>query len=415
MHTLKQPPAKRFINDQTSNIRYWSVNGRFLGRNPTGVDRYAQEILRALDLLIGENHPLTAGLRLDILCPAGAMRASPLINIPLRSLPSAPGQLWEQFILPCYVSGGLLSLCNTGPLAIKKQIVCIHDVNTRLVPESYGFIFRAVYRLLQPVLARRVEQIVTVSRFSQKTLTRFGVAPAEEIAVVHDGFEHVLDWNSDRSMLNGVELPDRFVLLVGSKAPHKNSAIIYSIATDLAARGVHILVTGGEDANVYARDQGGQLPPNVRHLGRVSDNDLAFLYQRALCLVFPSRTEGFGLPVLEAMALGCPVISSDAASLPEVCGEAVLYASPDDAAAWLAAIERIVAEPMLREKLVSTGPKRSNMFSWRQGAERYLELMFALDHGAGDHGVLGRTADGAKHYNNCDRGRVSRPECEWKS
>ena len=140
--------------------------------------------------------------------------------------------------------------------------------------------------------------------------------------VIYDGYEHVLEWKADRSALDGMDLPRPFVLLVGSKSPHKNVAVIYSIAADLAVKGIHVLVAGGEDANVYARDHAGQLPPNVKYLGRVDDNDLAFLYQNALCLAFPSRTEGFGLPALEAMALGCPVVSSDAASLPEVCGEA---------------------------------------------------------------------------------------------
>ena len=116
----------------------------------------------------------------------------------------------------------------------------------------------------------------------------------------------------------------------------------------------------------------------------VDDDDLAFLYRQALCLVFPSRVEGFGLPPLEAMALGCPVISSDAASLPEVCGEAVLYAPPDEAAAWLIAIGRIAAEPILRERLAAVGPKRAESFSWRKSTEKYLELMFALDLGTRD-------------------------------
>ena len=158
--------------------RRWSVNGRFLTRNPTGVDRYAQEILRAMDALICEGHPLTAGLTLDILCPAGSVEASPFVNIPLRLLPSAPGHFWEQFILPGYVRGGLLSLCNTGPLALKRQIVCIHDLNSRITPESYGLMFRAVYRVLVPALGRRAAQIVTVSRFSQKTMGRFDIKPA---------------------------------------------------------------------------------------------------------------------------------------------------------------------------------------------------------------------------------------------
>ena len=309
---------------------------------------------------------------------------SPFANIPIRPLPRAPGHFWEQFILPSYIRGGLLSLCNTGPLTVSRQIVCIHDLNSRITPESYGLMFRAVYRVLVPALGRRAAQIVTVSRFSQKTMERFDIKPADEIDVIHDGYEHVLGWNPDHSRLIGMDLPSQFVLLVGSKAPHKNVAIIYSIAADLAARDICLVVAGGEDPSVYARQHSDPPLPNVKHLGRVTDDDLAYLYRHAFCLVFPSRTEGFGLPVLEAMALGCPVISSDAASLPEVCGEAALYASPDDAAAWLVAIGRIASEPLLRERLAAAGPKRAKMFSWREGAKKYLELMIALDHGNGD-------------------------------
>jgi glycosyltransferase involved in cell wall biosynthesis len=381
MHSPTQQTAGRVSSDNPPPRLRWSVNGRFLSRNMTGVDRYALEIVRAMDALISEGHALAAGLTLDILCPAGAVGASPFANIPVRSLPSAPGHLWEQFILPLHVRGGLLSLCNVGPLAVKKQILCIHDTNNRLVPESYGFLFRTAYRVLQPALGRRAARIVTVSRFSQETIARFGIRPVDEIEVIHNGYEHVLEWKADRSALDGFGLPRPFVLLVGSKAPHKNVAVIYSIAEDLAARGINVIVAGGEDTNVYARERNDQLPPNVKHLGRVEDNDLAFLYQNALCLAFPSRTEGFGLTPLEAMTLGCPVISSNAASLPEVCGEAALYAPPDDGWAWLAAIEQIAAEPALRARLASAGRQRARAFSWRRGAEKYLELMLALEHG----------------------------------
>ena len=235
------------------------------------------------------SHPLTVGLKFDILFPARAMRSSPFANIPPRLLPSAPGHLWEQFILAGYLRGGLLSLCNTGPLAVRRQIVCIHDVNTRLTPESYGLMFRATYRLLQPALGRCAARIVTVSRFSQKAMAQFGIARAEEIDVIHDGYEHVLDWKPDCSPLNAANLPGPFVLLVGSKAPHKNTAIIYSIAADLAARGIHVLVTGGADANVYAHEHGGQLPPNVRHLGRVTTTISPFLTNTLCAWCFRRR------------------------------------------------------------------------------------------------------------------------------
>jgi glycosyltransferase involved in cell wall biosynthesis len=98
-----------------------------------------------------------------------------------------------------------------------------------------------------------------------------------------------------------------------------------------------------------------------------------------MCLVFPSKTEGFGLPAVEAMALGCPVVSSNAASLPEVCGEAVLYATPNDTVSWLAAVCKIADEPMLREKLSEAGRERAKAFSWKKGAEKYLELMYEID------------------------------------
>ena len=375
------------MNQYESAHRQWSVNGRFVSRNVTGVDRYAWEILRAMDALISEGHPLTAGLALQILCPPGANETSTFANIQLKLLPSGAGHLWEQFILPRYVRGGLLSLCNTGPLVTKKQIVCIHDMNTRLVPESYSLAFRTAYRFLEPALGRRAQRIVTVSHFSRETMVGFGFTPATEIEVIHDGYEHALEWKAERSLLSRGDLPSRFLLLVGSKAPHKNVSIIYSIAADLADKGIDVVVTGGKDT-VFAREHLGQLPPNVRHLGRVNDDDLAFLYRHALCLVFPSKTEGFGLPVLEAMALGCPVISSDAASLPEVGGDAVLYASPSEAAAWLAAIARIAGDSNLRFRLAHAGPKRAMAFSWRKSAEKYLELMAALDHGNREAGRI---------------------------
>jgi glycosyltransferase involved in cell wall biosynthesis len=335
-----------------------------------------------IDTFIGERHPLTRGLFLDIVCPDGSPTSSPFKNIPLKQAPGAPGHIWEQFILPRHLKGGLLSLCNTGPLATKKQIVCIHDLNTRLVPESYDFLFRSLYRVLIPALARRAAGVATVSRYSASTLEQFGIRPRDKTEVIYDGYDHVLGWDQNKSRFVSADLRKPFVLLVGSKAPHKNLGIIFSIAHDLAANGIYTLVAGGEDRKVYAGQTATELPLSVLFLGRVSDDDLAFLYRAALCLAFPSKTEGFGLPALEAMALGCPVVSSDAASLPEVCGDSALYASPADPSNWLNTLLTLSRDEALRRRMADQGRERAMSFSWRTSAEKYLVLMSRIDDGA---------------------------------
>jgi glycosyltransferase involved in cell wall biosynthesis len=114
-------------------------------------------------------------------------------------------------------------------------------------------------------------------------------------------------------------------------------------------------------------------------LGRVSNDELAALLKDSLCLAFPSYVEGFGLPALEAMALGCPVVASDRASIPEVCGTAALYAAPDDRAAWLGHFLRLQSDAALRLDLTEKGRARAKHFSWRQSAQLYLNLITHLE------------------------------------
>jgi glycosyltransferase involved in cell wall biosynthesis len=141
--------------------------------------------------------------------------------------------------------------------------------------------------------------------------------------------------------------------------------------------GIDIVIAGDIDGPTLASY--GPLPGNVRLLGRISDDDFAYALSRALCLLFPSRIEGFGLPAAEAMALGCPLVASTSPCLPEVCGQAALLADPDDAVAWITAVHRLLHEPDLRADLIARGRQRAKAFSWRRIAETYLELMAEID------------------------------------
>jgi glycosyltransferase involved in cell wall biosynthesis len=361
----------------------WTINGRFLTQRVTGVQRYAGEVVAALDELVAARHPLAQGLELEVLTPRGARSPFPLRAIPVREKGSLTGHAWEQITLPRHARGGILNLCNTAPMWRLKQIVCIHDANVFVCPESYSAKFRAAYRLLLPLLGR-LARVVTVSRFSAEQLDRFKIAPRGKITVIPNGRDHALRWQPTHSPATQAASGPGTVVLIGSMAPHKNTPIVLGIADELAAAGVRIAVVGRIDPRVFAGAGRGDLPANIAQLGPISDAELAAILSDCLCLAFPSLTEGFGLPPLEAMALGCPVVSSDRASMPEVCADAALYASPTEPAAWRDAILKLREDPALRSDLAERGRRRSAQFTWKVAAERYLEMMSGVQSMAAD-------------------------------
>jgi glycosyltransferase involved in cell wall biosynthesis len=359
--------------------RYWSINGRFLTQPLSGVQRYAQEITRAIDALVGESHPLARDLSLELLTPPGLARPLPLKTITVRQTGKRGGHAWEQLALPIAPRGGLLSLGNAGPVAARKHIVCIHDVNTRLYPASYSPQFRALYRMLLPTLGRSAARVATVSHFSANQLAGFGIARRAKMAIIPNGHEHALTWTPRHSMKTEKAAGPGTILVIGSPAPHKNVHMLLDMADQLAASGLQLAIAGAADPHVFSKVRPQFSAPNVFWLGAFTDDELAALFADCLCLAFPSFTEGFGLPALEAMARGCPVVSTDRASLPEVCGDAALYASPTEPAAWLAHFQRLKADSDLRAQLVEKGHAQARRFRWRKSAEIYLRLMARLD------------------------------------
>jgi glycosyltransferase involved in cell wall biosynthesis len=368
-------------------VRHWTINGRFLSQPMTGVQRYAHEIVCALDSLLGEQSPLARGLEIELLIPPGAENPLRLEAIVSRTVGRIGGHVWEQAVLPANLNGGgLLSLCNTGPLAARKHIVCVHDANTWNVPRSYSLPFLALYRILLPALGRTARCISTVSNFSLGEITRHRIVSSSRVFVAPNGHEHATRWKPQHSSATFKAATRNTIVLIGSSAPHKNLSFILGMADSLGAAGLRIAVVGMADPHVFKLTSPQTEAGNAVWLGRISDGEFAALLRDSMCLAFPSLTEGFGLPALEAMALGCPVVVSDRASLPEVCGDAALYAAPDDADAWLDRFMQLQNSQSLRLQMIARGRARACAFSWRASAGHYLKAMAEAD-GLSDDGV----------------------------
>jgi glycosyltransferase involved in cell wall biosynthesis len=356
----------------------WTINGRFLTQRMTGVQRYAHEIVAALDEIISENKDIVACLTMRLVLPPGVKTKPALEKIGIHQTSFGSSHAWDQFILPFYARSGVLSLGNFGPALASNHILCIHDANTFIQPESYSRSFGLAYRTLLPLLGKRASRVATVSQFSADMLVKYGVCRREKIFIAPNGHEHALRWDANKAktpLLNALKRP--YVLLLGSRAKHKNVKVILDQAQALDAAGIDIVVVGAA-SSIFSANAADFQRSNIHRAGYVDDDGLAALYEGALCLAFPSRTEGFGIPPLEAMTRGCPVISSNAASLVEVGGDAVAYVDPDHGAGWRDAIIGLSGNDGLRATMAARGRKKAALFSWKRSAQLYLDEILNL-------------------------------------
>ncbi|HSM56535.1 MAG TPA: glycosyltransferase family 1 protein [Candidatus Sulfomarinibacteraceae bacterium] len=264
-------------------------------------------------------------------------------------------------------------------------LLTVHDLSFYYYPETFTPALVNYLNRVVPWSVRRATHVVADSKATKRDLIElWDVAPAKVTVLysgVHPRFEPVTDDTQLSAVREKYDLGrEPYVLSVSTVQPRKNFQMLIRAFKPLAAEVSHNLVIAGGKGwlseQVLAEVERQSLAGRVRFLGFVADEDLPALYSGASLFVFPSLYEGFGLPLLEAMGCGVPVLTSDASSLPEVAGEAAYQLSPHDEVGWTEALARLLGDDALRARMVAAGFRQARRFSWSRAAVQ-LERIYA--------------------------------------
>ena len=304
-----------------------AIDGRAAARPELGgVERWARELCARLPALGGYE-----------------------VVKPPRALSHRAGHAWEQLYLPVRTRHADVLLCpaNLAPLAARNAVVVIHDAAPLRHPAWYSPTYANLQRRLLPLIARRAKAVITVSEFSKAELRELlGV----DARVVYGGVDARFSPHAEPA-----PWPRPYVFTVASQTARKNLRALVPVA-----KRIDVLVAGGHRPQFAAEDG----LEGLTLLGHVDDDKLPGLYTGAQAFVLPSLYEGFGLPVLEAMACGTPVLAANASALPETCGGAARLVDGD----WAAAVENLLGDPEAQRRLRAAGLERAAAFSWERTA-----------------------------------------------
>jgi glycosyltransferase involved in cell wall biosynthesis len=351
-----------------------AINGKFLTAQMTGVHRVAAQLIRQL-----ERHREMLGSQFNsepVVIGPPNVRHSPFETFSVARRGHLRGQLWEQVDLPRIARHDLLlNLCNLGPIATSNAITMIHDAQVFISPGSYTYPFRTWYRNVLPIIGHRHRRILTVSDFSASQLRLHRIAEQQDISIVHNGVDHILDYPRNPQIIERLGLNgQRFVVGLATTQAHKNIALLFSAFSSSTLSDLRLVLFGSEQRTDFEL-KGAHVPSNVIFAGRLSDGELRSLLEEALCVAFPSTTEGFGLPPLEGMAVGCPAVLAPCGALPEVAGAAALYASPFEPRQWVEAIRSLADSTELRMNYAAAGLSRAKQFTWQRAGDVLAEII----------------------------------------
>jgi glycosyltransferase involved in cell wall biosynthesis len=367
-----------------------TVNVRRLARARTGIETYIQRLIIALQttgaarIIATTCEPLSP----DTL-PGTEIRLRPMPRLRQGRLGSQIRKFWFDYwgcLAPVRDQDRLIfhGLDGLAPRSLRRAdrcVVTVHDLAFAVHPELYDLRTRLLYRAIFPWILRRADRIIAISDQTAGDLVRVAGVPGSRVYVIPHGVdpEYFLPAPSVRP--GSPESDGPYVLAVGGISPRKNGRRVIEAFGRWRARGgnrrpYRLLVTGTSLDPAYA-GTGAPLPEGVTLLGHVDDARLRTLYANARVLLFPAVYEGFGLPILEAMASGTPVVTSRTGSAPEAAGDAAVLVDPFDVDAIVAGLE-LALQPEEQRRMRALGPIHARRFTWERAAALTGEVYRAL-------------------------------------
>lgn len=350
-----------------------------------GIGRYVREIVAAL-----ARQPAVFDYRLFV-SGAGQLPALPGKNFswkPTKLTPLWLARIWQRARIPLPVETftGKIDLYHATDFVLPptraRSLLTVHDLSFVRVPETASPALKAYLDVVVPRSVKRAEHILADSQATKDDLISLYGTHEEKITVLLSGVDPRFKPTQDASVRVKYNIPERpYIFSVGTVQPRKNyTRLIHALAA-LRSKGydVGLVISGGKgwlDDPIYAAIQDAKMDDYVRFIGFADDTDLPALYSEALITAVPSLYEGFGIPVLESMACGTAVVTSNLSSLPEVAGDATLLVEPTDLDAIIGALQRLIDDEALRNILRAKGLARAREFTWERSAAQ-LHAIYA--------------------------------------